>query len=318
MFQPAVRTGFASFSVSTWSLLVLLAGAGGATGLLVTRTAAPEPGTTLAADTVTLYGPVTFATPTGAPQYHVEQFTSAVPAEAYQAIRITNGQPDGTGRVSSLSLKLNGQELITAAFDQTVDAREIPVTFLADNTLEVTAAGQAGAQVSARAVAVLSPILTVYGPTRFTRQAGPPQTITEHFSRPASWDPPNTFRILNGNPDGTNRVSAGTVTLNGTDLGVQSDFNQQVGEIVRDVTLLADNELAVRLTSAPGSFIEIDITCVGGVPPVVHIATPAPGAATAADQISVTGTVNAATEVMVTVNGQAATVGAGNTFDRER
>ena len=81
------------------------------------------------ADTAVLYGPVTFATPTGDPQSFVETFTASVPMGGYQALRIVNGEPGGSGRVATLSLRLNGSELITGAFDQTVAALEVPVTF---------------------------------------------------------------------------------------------------------------------------------------------------------------------------------------------
>ena len=42
-------------------------------------------------DTVALYGPGEFVTPTGLPQTYVEEFTASVPPGAYQAVRIVNG-----------------------------------------------------------------------------------------------------------------------------------------------------------------------------------------------------------------------------------
>src|SRR3972149_2732822 len=104
---------------------------------------------------------------TGAPPTFVETFTASGPMGGYQALRIVNGEPGGSGRVATLSLRLNGSELITGAFDQTVAALEVPVTFLTDNTLEVTPAGQAGAGVTVTALAEVTPRVTVYGPTQF-------------------------------------------------------------------------------------------------------------------------------------------------------
>ncbi|HLB36951.1 MAG TPA: RHS repeat-associated core domain-containing protein [Gemmatimonadales bacterium] len=267
------------------------------------------------ADTAVLYGPVTFATPTGDPQTFVETFTASVPMGGYQALRIVNGEPGGSGRVATLSLRLNGSELITGAFDQTVAALEVPVTFLTDNTLEVTPAGQAGAGVTVTALAEVTPRVTVYGPTQFVRQSGPPRTVIEHFSLPAGAAPPESLVIVNGNPDGTHRISAAWIRLNGQELAGPNEFGQTVAEIRRQVSLVANNELSVRLASTPGAFLTIEISAAGGLPPVVHVTTPAPGAATADAQVTVTGTVDATSAVTVTVNGQPATVGAGNSFE---
>jgi RHS repeat-associated protein len=266
-------------------------------------------------DTVVLYGPVEFVTLTGLGQTYVEQFSANVPAGTYQAVRVVNGEADGTGRAALLSVELNGVELITEPFDETVASLEVPATFGATNTLQVIVAGAAGAHVDVSAVAVVGGEFIAYGPVVFTRHAGPPQTVTEHFSRPPSAEEPFTLIITNGNPDGSNRVSSGRVWLNGVEVATTSDFNQQVAEIVRSVSLAADNAITVRLASAPGSFITINITATGGLPPVVHIASPVPGSATAATQVTVTGTVQAATAVQVTVNGQPATVGAGNSYE---
>ena len=267
------------------------------------------------ADTAVLYGPVTFATPTGDPQTFVETFTASVPMGGYQALRIVNGEPGGSGRVATLSLRLNGSELITGPFDETVALLEVPVTFLADNTLEVTPAGEPGAQVTVSAVAEVAARVTVYGPTVFTRRQGPPQTVIEHFSLPASAEPPDSLVITNGEPDGNRRISAAWITLNGAPVAGPSDFGPEVAQILRQVTLSASNQLSVRLASTPGAFITIEISAAGGLPPVVHVTTPAPGAATADAQVTVTGTVDASSAVTVTVNGQPATVGAGNSFE---
>src|SRR3990172_4996954 len=256
------------------------------------------------ADTAVLYGPVTFATPTGDPQSFVETFTASVPMGGYQALRIVNGEPGGSGRVATLSLRLNGSELITGPFDETVALLEVPVTFLADNTMEVTPAGEPGAQVTVSAVAEVAARVTVYGPTVFTRRQGPPQTVIEHFSLPAGAEPPDSLVITNGEPDGSRRISAAWITLNGAPVAGPSDFGPEVAQILREVTLVTDNVLTVRLASTPGAFITIEVTVAGGLPPVVHVTTPAPGGATAEAQVTVTGTVDATSAVTVTVNGQ--------------
>ncbi|HEY9284496.1 MAG TPA: IPT/TIG domain-containing protein, partial [Pyrinomonadaceae bacterium] len=106
---------------------------------------------------------------------------------------------------------------------------------------------------------------TVFGPERFTRQAGQPATVTKQFPLPAGAVAPFKMRVQNGEADGPNRVSSATVRLNGVELLRQQDFNQNVASINRDVTPAANNTLEVRITSAPGSHLTITFTATRAV-----------------------------------------------------
>lgn len=102
--------------------------------------------------------------------------------------------------------------------------------------------------------------ITVFGPERFTRQAGQPTTFTRQFALPAGAIAPFMMQVQNGAPDGSNRIASATVKLNGTEILKQRDFSQNVATINRDVTLTANNTLEVKLTSAPGSYLTITFT----------------------------------------------------------
>jgi hypothetical protein len=209
-----------------------------------------------ALDTVVLYGAVHFSTPTGAAQAFVEGFTAAVPEEAYQAIRIVNGQPNGTLRVDTLSVKLNDVELVTGPFNEGTANLVVPVTFEEDNTLEIVLAGDAGDQITLAAVAAYDARVTAYGPTRFTRLSGPLQDIEELFTLPEGAAPPDSLFIVNGNPDSTNRVPYGWITLNGDTVADADDFGIGVAEIIRAISLNdPGNELIVRLGGDSGAFV---------------------------------------------------------------
>jgi hypothetical protein len=80
--------------------------------------------------------------------------------------------------------------------------------------------------------------------------------------------------MVNGNADGTNRISSASISLNGTQIIGPSDLNQQVAKIVKPVTLTDQNRLTVRLASKPGSFLTITIECAAS--PVV-LSAGAPG-----------------------------------------
>lgn len=101
--------------------------------------------------------------------------------------------------------------------------------------------------------------ITTFGPRRFDRTTGPPNQYLEQFSLPAGVASPFSLHIQNGASDGSNRVSSATVKLNGTEILIQSDLNQNVAGIDRTVSLGATNTLELRLASNPGSYLIIDI-----------------------------------------------------------
>lgn len=113
-----------------------------------------------------------------------------------------------------------------------------------------------------------TPDQALFGPKQYLRTSGPPNQYTDTLTLPAGATAPFLLHIVNGNADGTNRVSSATVTLNGSQIAGPSDFNQNVAVIDRAVTLQANNTLEVRLTSAPGSFLTISVlaTSVGPQP----------------------------------------------------
>ncbi len=123
---------------------------------------------------------------------------------------------------------------------------------------EKSGSGRAGSRT--RSGAQSAGTITVYGPRQFTRQTGPPTTVTEQFSLPANAAAPFTILVENGAPDGSNRVSSATITLNGATLYSQNDFNHNVASLTRTVTLTASNTLQVRIASSPGSFLKITFT----------------------------------------------------------
>jgi RHS repeat-associated protein len=139
-----------------------------------------------------------------------------------------------------------------------------------------------------------SPGFTILGPARFDRTTGAPNKYLEQFSLPVGVTAPYTLHIQNGEPDGTNRVSSATVKLNGVDILVPSDLNQNVANVDRTVTLTSANSLEVRLASNPGSYLIINLSgslaVIDNTAPSIVIAAPADKANTSSDTIAVSGT----------------------------
>src|SRR5439155_17461215 len=80
--------------------------------------------------------------------------------------------------------------------------------------------------------------------------------------------------IVNGNANGSNRISSASISLNGVQVVGPSDFNQQVARIVKPVTLTDNNQLTISLASKPGSFLTISVECLA---PDASLTPRAPG-----------------------------------------
>lgn len=98
--------------------------------------------------------------------------------------------------------------------------------------------------------------VTVLGPVQYERTRGAPNVYGDIF--PGMIGEAMLF-VDNGGPSGDNRVSAAEVRINGELVIGPQELNQNVASIEIPVAILESNEIAVRMTSKPGSFITISI-----------------------------------------------------------
>lgn len=106
--------------------------------------------------------------------------------------------------------------------------------------------------------------VTIFGPQQYDRTTGPPNQYTATFSLPTWVISPFQLNIQNGDGLGNNRISSGTVSVNGVQIVGPSDFNQNVATISRTIALQTQNTLNISLASKPGSYIVLNI---GGMNP---------------------------------------------------
>jgi hypothetical protein len=112
--------------------------------------------------------------------------------------------------------------------------------------------------------------------------------------------------VINGNPDGSNRISSASISLNGVQIVGPSDFNRRVAQIVQPVQLGDNNQLTITLASAPGSLLTIEVECA--VSNVTLSAGPAgvssPNASTLLSAVPIvnTGTADAQNVVTTTIS----------------
>lgn len=116
----------------------------------------------------------------------------------------------------------------------------------------------------------------VFGPQKYARTTGAADVYTASISIPKGVESPFVLHVQNGSSYGADRVSSGTVEIDGATILSQSDFNQQVYQFDRTVSLKQGSVLRVLLTSSPGSYLTIwidgqrrDLT-----PPILKITAP--------------------------------------------
>lgn len=155
-------------------------------------------------------------------------------------------------------------------------------------------------------VSVPASAAILFGPEKFTREAGAPDTTSRTF---AANNPGATYRLVVENgAAGKDRVSSATIYLNGVEVVRPSDLNQRVERVEKEVRLLEDNTLAVRLASNPGGFLTVNLFCASDCFDVfdVSITSPSDGSAVNQARVLVQGRlINASGEtgVVLTVAG---------------
>ena len=298
---PRSRTrGILRAPVLTSVLAIALAGAAGEWAMAGgSSRAAPVMFT--GGDTQVVYGPTAFSTPNGNSTNHVERFAVVLQQGRRYTLTMSNTGLTGGSVVLNGSTVATGSDLSAPSTSKSVEA-------LGEDTIQVTVQGSAGASTTISLVADPDPTFNVYGPETFTRTSGTPTTDTRTFSISSTAAAPYFLHIVNGNNDGTQRISSGTITLNGVTIVSGSDLSQQVASLVTQVSLSSQNTLAVTLAAKPNGFLSIRITATDTTPPAITINSPAPGLITRDTTVAVMGSVQDETPTTVTVNGQLASM----------
>ncbi|HEX9424119.1 MAG TPA: polymer-forming cytoskeletal protein, partial [Pyrinomonadaceae bacterium] len=87
---------------------------------------------------LTVFGPRRFVRTTGSPNQYVEQFALPAGATSPYTLHIQNGEPDGSNRISSATVKVNGAPVLAPNdLNQDVAGVDRTVTLAANNQLDV-------------------------------------------------------------------------------------------------------------------------------------------------------------------------------------
>lgn len=169
-----------------------------------------------------VFGPKEFLRSNGAPQEFVERFDLLGNASSFKLI-VKNGLPDGTRRVSSAWVSLNGVQILAPSdFNQPVSEVRRPAMLLPTNELEIRVAGAPGGLLVVSISAVVGPgggFLVTPGGARLTV---PPGAV----------DGEVTFGMLDKSitdvavmfPSGYSVVGAVSIDLGGAELNAEADL----------------------------------------------------------------------------------------------
>jgi hypothetical protein len=132
--------------------------------------------------------------------------------------RITNGASDGTHRVNQVSLDLNGRELMNASDVTSTVAFAVKLAEpLESNEMTVSVKGPVNSYILLDLVSMPDPSYRIHGLAQYTRAASPAgeQVFDGEFERPSTANSPYALILTNGSPDGSQRVTSGSLYLNG-------------------------------------------------------------------------------------------------------
>jgi len=272
------------------------------------QTPPPPPGGTL------ICGPITFLREREAPKTEQVSFSISDTTGPF-LLRLTNGTSDGTQRVSSALVKLNGSEVFRPSqFNQNVATLSRQITLLSgENSLEVRLRSAPGSFVTIELFRLEQHACPVLGLHSFIRSTGKPVEETITFDPNPQFVGPFVLNVTSGNPDGSNRVDSATITLNGMLIFDPNDFNEQTGFLSQVVSLLPTNTLNVQISGAPGDLLTVEIIGYDNTPPSVTITSPPNGATFNTSPITISGIVDDSSS-SVMVNGITASVGPDGSF----
>ena len=110
------------------------------------------------------------------------------------------------------------------------------------------------------AFAQSTPDQLIFGPQQYLRTTGAPNEYTSTITVPTSVGEPFLLHIVNGESNGSNRISSASVTVNNVQVAGPSDFGQNVAIVDRTITLNpGTNQLTVRVASTPGAYLTISV-----------------------------------------------------------
>ena len=168
-------------------------------------------------------GPFTVIREKGIPQTDSIPFTVSDATGPF-FLRIINGTDDGTHRVSSAVIRLNGQDILRPSeLNQKASGLNRQIALLqGENLLDVRLRSVPGSSITIEIYRQSGNICRAFGPHTFIRATGKPIMENVTFPLNPRLTGPFTLNVTNGDTSGANRVDSASVTLNSQAVFVSS------------------------------------------------------------------------------------------------
>jgi len=111
---------------------------------------------------------------------------------------------------------------------------------------------------------------TLFGEKQYVRTTGKPNQYTDAFSARYTLPSEGKIILLNGEADGSYRITSARIYINGEQIFRPDDFKQHAYPMEATFELMENNELFIELGSKPGDYLSIRITREVG-PPLVSL-----------------------------------------------
>lgn len=274
-------------------------------------------------DTVVVWGPHTFVTPTGSLVNLVEQIVFDVDPDTRYELRVEKGNASLDSVPSVGRVFFNGNWTTGVAdmgSSQTVYRVVQPVD---TGFVRVELSGDPGDFMRVTLLAQPSPSFTIFGPETYDRPDGPFVWHVDSATVPAAAKPPFRLHMVRGEPPGTQAADSAIIVV-GDSVIIQGKANFFDGtSVVRSVSANRVRhpgdtiEVGVKVFGAVGGKFTVWVTATDSTPPLVSIDAPADSAFVSATAVTVTGTVADGTAVRVSANGLTASLGSNGAFSVE-
>ena len=298
-------------------VVVLLAGVGAGSRPPVTSHG--RPGAQFATGgPVTVFGPVQLVhTSSSSTSWVISD--AAFTADSVNGWRYcVNINTSASSVIAAIAAVNDTQWVGASQYGGTLNTLSQPVRVIpGQNVLTMQMRGTQNSAITYSVTRVQDPTFRVLKDTTLVRPGTiAPQTLT--FTVPAGGGPPYSLRLRNGAPNGGNRLTSGTVTLNNVGVLGNADLGTGVAYQERNVNLHVARQLdtlTLLNQSAASTRATLWVTATDLTPPVMHIAWPPQNYVTARDTVHFAGWTTDETYGLTSVNGQNSRLGPGAFVD---
>ncbi|HKR11221.1 MAG TPA: PKD domain-containing protein [Pyrinomonadaceae bacterium] len=203
---------------------------------------------------LTLFGPRRFDRTTGQPNQYVEQFSLPAGTTEPFTLHIQNGSIDGTNRVSSAVVKVNGVSLFTQNdFNQNVASLERTITLNAQNQLDVRLASGPGSYL----------IINITGTIPATDTTAPLLEVTNPTNNFTTTDNQIT---VGGTASDPNQGASGVANVYVNDVEAAYNSSNNTWTLAGVSLALGANQLVVRAVDNAGNQTTVTVTVTREAP----------------------------------------------------